>query len=135
MGTVIRSEVSKNNEYYISKHRYYELKHYCLQYNLWRRALAIMNLYPGKSEGIVQGNTSDPTNNLAEKRSQYLDKIEMLDKVAKDTDPVIGPCVLKGIITGMSYDALKTQIDIPCCKDSYYTIYRKFFWLLDKVRK
>lgn len=32
MGTTIRAEVSKNNPYYISKNRYYELKYFCLQY-------------------------------------------------------------------------------------------------------
>ena len=30
-----RAEVSKKNKYYISKHRYYELKHFCLQYKEW----------------------------------------------------------------------------------------------------
>lgn len=38
MGTVIRSEISKKNPYYINKHRYYELKHYCLQYYIWKEA-------------------------------------------------------------------------------------------------
>lgn len=38
MGTVIRPEVSHKNTYYISKHRYYELKHFCLQYPEWRKS-------------------------------------------------------------------------------------------------
>lgn len=32
MGNIIRAEVSENNPYWIEKHRYYELKHFCLQY-------------------------------------------------------------------------------------------------------
>lgn len=28
----VRPEVSKKSKYYISRHRYYELKHLCLQY-------------------------------------------------------------------------------------------------------
>lgn len=32
MGTVIRPETSKKNKYWIPRHRYHELKHFCLQY-------------------------------------------------------------------------------------------------------
>lgn len=32
MATVIRPEISPKNKYWISKHRHYELKHFCLQY-------------------------------------------------------------------------------------------------------
>lgn len=35
MSTLIRPEISKNNEYWIPRHRYYELKHFCLQYREW----------------------------------------------------------------------------------------------------
>lgn len=37
MGNIIRAEVSENNPYWIEKHRYYELKHFCLQYPTWKR--------------------------------------------------------------------------------------------------
>lgn len=32
MANDIRPEVSQKNPYWIGKHRYYELKHFCLQY-------------------------------------------------------------------------------------------------------
>lgn len=32
MATTIRPEVSKKSKYWIERHRYYELKHFCLQY-------------------------------------------------------------------------------------------------------
>ena len=38
MSTLIRPELSETNRYWIEKHRYYELKHFCLQYPLWRHA-------------------------------------------------------------------------------------------------
>ena len=37
MSTVIRPEISKKNLYWIPKHRYYELKHFCLQYPEWKK--------------------------------------------------------------------------------------------------
>lgn len=38
MSTTIRPEVSEKNQYWIEKHRYYELKHFCLQYPIWRKS-------------------------------------------------------------------------------------------------
>lgn len=38
MSTTIHPELSKKNEYWIEKHRYYELKHFCLQYPIWKEA-------------------------------------------------------------------------------------------------
>ena len=35
-----RPELSKKSPYWIDKHRYYELKHFCLQYPLWKKELA-----------------------------------------------------------------------------------------------
>ena len=32
----VRSEISKKNPYWIPKHRYFELKHFCLQYPDWK---------------------------------------------------------------------------------------------------
>ena len=37
MSTTIHPEVSEKNKYWIDKHRYYELKHFCLQYPLWKK--------------------------------------------------------------------------------------------------
>ena len=38
MGTEIRPEISDKSKYWIEKHRYYELKHFCLQYPIWKKA-------------------------------------------------------------------------------------------------
>ena len=43
MATVLRSELSSKNKYYIDKHRCYELKHFCLQYPEWERAYAYLD--------------------------------------------------------------------------------------------
>lgn len=36
MATTIRPEIDRHSEWYISRHRYYELKHFCLQWSEWR---------------------------------------------------------------------------------------------------
>ena len=62
MGTRIRPELSEKNKYWISKHRYYELKHFCLQYPLWRKAYAALEELTIKSpilEELTTNNNAD----------------------------------------------------------------------------
>ena len=52
-----RAELSKKNPYYISKHRYYELKHFCRQYDEWKRALVRIDgwkAFPESTGAIVK---------------------------------------------------------------------------------
>lgn len=43
MGTTIRPELSEKNPYWIERHRCYELKHFCLQYPIWKKAYAALD--------------------------------------------------------------------------------------------
>ena len=47
MGTTIRPELSEKNPYWIERHRYYELKHFCLQYPIWKKAYAALDGFSG----------------------------------------------------------------------------------------
>lgn len=138
MATKIRSEISEKNPYWINKHRYYELKHFCLQYHFWRKEYSLIDGTVGVPLDVVRniksGVQSDPTYEKALKGAYYSDKIKLLEDVSREVDPVIGSYVLKGIINGWSYDIVKARLEIPCGKDLYYSLYRKFFWLLDRKR-
>ena len=48
MGTTIRPELSEKNPYWIERHRYYELKHFCLQYPIWKKAYAALESLTAK---------------------------------------------------------------------------------------
>lgn len=50
MGTVIRPELSKKNRNWIEKHRYYELKHFCMQYNIWKQTYVSLGGLASKPE-------------------------------------------------------------------------------------
>lgn len=136
--SAVRSEVSKKNKYWISKHRYYELKHFCMQYPEWTKELKALDGY--KDDAVIYITDDKPTDQscvekVAEKREYYLDRIAMLEAVALDTDPDLGETVLRGAIWGLSYDIMNAHKPIPCSRDTYYDLYRKFFWLLNSVRK
>ena len=69
------------------------------------------------------------------KRTYLTNRIKMLEDVAQATDKLIGPYILKGVTEGRSYDQLSAYKQVPCSKDTYYDLYRRFFWLLDQARQ
>lgn len=139
MATTIRPEISQNNEYWISKHRYYELKHFCMQYPLWKAAYRSLELEGVRSLDlsgyIPTSETSDPTAKTAIAKSYFGDRISMIENIAAEADESLAEYLIKGITEGWSYDILKARMNIPCCKDVYYNVYRRFFWLLSRERK
>lgn len=78
--------------------------------------------------------TSDPTARCAEAREAYSRKMEMVEKCAKDADPVLYQYIMAYVTKGDGYSVLKMRDRIPCCKDMFYQTARKFFWLLNRVR-
>lgn len=139
MTTVLRAELSTKNKYYIDKHRYYELKHFCLQYPLWKKAYAELEAIDIPLSMIgqesINPDPSNPTMKRALMKVFYTERIKLIEKTAMDTDPYLYSYILKGITEEKSYTYLKTVLGIPCGRDMYYDRYRKFFWLLSKSRE
>ncbi len=138
MTTKIRPELVESNKYWISKHRYYELKHYCLQYPIWKKAYVAFDdpiISTTMIEKIPTSNMpGDPTGKRAVMKAYYKEKIKLLEDVAKDADPYLHKYILKAVTEELSYNYLRSKLDIPCGRDMYYNRYRKFFWLLSKER-
>lgn len=138
MATVIRAQISERNKYYIDKHRYYELKHFCLQYREWKKAYANCNesvIFASTLERMSSSNVhSDLTAKYAMKKVQYGERIKLIERVAKEADEFLYPYILRAVTEGLSYTYLKTKLDIPCGRDMYYDRYRKFFWMLSELR-
>jgi len=138
MGTTIRSNISRKNRYWIEAHRYHELKHFCLQYPIWKKAyeaLDGLSKRPDDLELFVRtGQVSDPTVRCAESRAYYAQRMAVVEQTAICADAELHSYILKGVTEGCSYAALAAKYDLPCSKDTYYDRYRRFFWLLDKAR-
>ena len=74
-------------KYEISKHRFYELYHYCLQYREWKdelksttdtvKAVVISDMPHGSGTG-------DPTSNLAMRRAMLADRCKLIEDTAKE---------------------------------------------------
>ena len=136
MTTVIRPEISIKNKYWIDKHRHYELKHFCLQYPMWKKEYAaVMSIPASIVERIPSGNIpSDLTASYAIRKASYSERIKLVERIAMETDTELHSYILKAVTEGLSFTYLKTKLDIPCGRDMYYDRYRRFFWLLSKAR-
>ena len=138
MATVIRPELSEKNRYWIEKHRHYELKHFCLQYPFWKRAYSeIESIITSSYSPIIFSKSTladDPIAKLVEKRVSYFNRMQMVEQAAIEADPELASYILKAVTEGLSFTYLKSRLEIPCSRDTYYDRYRRFFWLLDKTR-
>jgi hypothetical protein len=138
MATLVRPELSAKNKYWIDKHRYYELKHFCLQYPEWKKTyleLESASIPLSVIEHIPSSNLpTDPTTKRVLMKFFYSERIKLIEQAAKDADVYLYSYILKGVTEEKSYTYLKEKLGIPCSKDTYYDRYRRFFWVLDKSR-
>ena len=139
MATVLRAELSPKNKYHINKHRYYELKHFCLQYPEWKRSYSELenaNMPLSMIENVPTSNLPGaPTAKRVMMKMVYDERIKLIEKTAMETDPYLYSYIIKGITEEKSYTYLKSKLEIPCSRDIYYDRYRRFFWLLNESRE
>lgn len=121
MSTVVRPVIAASNPFYISKHRYYELKHHCLQYPEWRHALLLET---------NQTLENKETGTVATEIAFYGSAIEQINRCCAEAGDDISQWLFTAITEGKSYSVLCP----PCSKEYFYQRYRKFFYLLDKAR-
>ncbi|RGF78683.1 hypothetical protein DXA70_06650 [Faecalibacterium sp. OF04-11AC] len=108
-----KPELSPKNPYHLSRHRYYELKHFCFQYKEWKKALALLDGWQSHGDevgGIIKGNMpSDPTEHYAMLRAYYSQHIELINDCLAMLEPAIAPYILKGVTEGLSYNQLRAR--------------------------
>lgn len=126
-----RNELSKKNKYHISKYRFLELKYFCLQYDEFKSKYNAITYY-SSYQMICAGNrynTSDRVLCTVEERDLYRQKMEVIEQSCVAADPDIYSWLLRSVTQGIGYQYL---IGIPCCKDTFYDRYHKFFWILSQ---
>ena len=78
---------------------------------------------------------NDPITPNIDERLFYADRIKMVEQIAREADEGLSCYILEGVTKGLSYDLLRVRTGVPCGKDTYYDLYRRFFWLLSKERQ
>ena len=82
----LKPELSGKSKYHLPRHRYYELRHFCLQYGDWVRQLKMLSS-PQTPEFIesVQRATevSNPTERIAVMRAAISENVRMVEEAAR----------------------------------------------------
>ncbi len=137
MGTVIRAEISKKSRYYLPKERYLELMHFCRQYPEWKRAYISSDGLTARrceTESVSGGALPDPTAETAMRKLYFRMRMEMVERAALEAAETMDKLMIESVTEGVSYECLNAMRGVPCGKDVWYVLYRRFFWILDKLR-
>ena len=136
---IMKSEISDKNPYYIPKHRYYELLHFCKQYPMWQDAFRSLSGLSHRPEDLTLFKTNehgDPTERCAESALYYFNRIEMVNNALIEAGGggELSYYMYYAVIEGKSYDQLNAKYDVGISRDAWYNLYRKFFWILSQTR-
>ena len=129
----------KLDNYGISVHRYRELLHMCRQYDEMRRKLDRIRQGVDEPTPSASGPASlvkDPTGSRAARAadSWCSARIAAIEQAAIAADPAVAPYIIRNATHGTSYDAMRARDEhLPCGREMFYELRRKFFWLLDSM--
>lgn len=135
--TVVRSQLSRKNPYWISPYEFRTAYYFALQYREWKQEYEIL---ASKGPGAVTYGESvngDPRESSTERNGMKLaelsTKINMIEQALHDAADDIYDYMLIGVTEeGTSFNYLRNKYDIPCGKNYYYKSRRRFYWILSK---
>lgn len=110
-------------EYCISKHRFYELKHFCLQYPEWQPLYSQADGWAEES-GKNEGDTTSRDGIL---RAQLATKIALVEDTCREICGDYERDILVLVTEGKKPKLRADQKD-------FWHYYRKFFWELSRRR-
>lgn len=127
-------DLKLSGEYSISRHRYRELKEFCLQYE--EKKADLQQLYTQSSVppevAVMGGQSGKPTEQKAMRALKLKNEIELIDSCiekACGNDIGVIKALRKSVLLGYKYYELGI---VPCGRNQFYLYRRKFFFLLDK---
>lgn len=129
--------LSTKNPYYLTKHRFYEVYHYAMQYQEWkdeyRTTEQTMRGIAYDGVKVKSSGSGDALERVAIRLTELSEKIEMLEAVARETDKDLSEYILRGVTDEqVTYNYLSMVLHIPCSRNTYYSLRRKFYWLLSE---
>lgn len=124
-------------QYGISRKRYKELCGFCEQYPDWKLELEnhTSTVKCKQIDGMPHlpaGNSSDPTLELAIRRTKIQENIRLIEKTANDADAQLSKYIIKSVCYEQPFWYIRDIMQIPCSEHSFYDSRRYFFYLLDR---
>ena len=108
--------------YELSRNRYKELKHFCLQYPEMKRELE-------RIEGSLYLDVFDPTGEIAVRATEYRKAMNLIETTAFNIGNFPGEKILKIVSENRCVGEV-----CPSDKETAKYYIRKFFWMLSKVK-
>ena len=129
-------DLKLGREFSISRHRYRELKEFCLQYE--EKKSELQQIYTSSSvtpEVVAMGGVpGKPTEQKAMRALQLRSETDLIDRCIAEAcgdDVGLTEQMKKNITLGVGFDSLGY---VPCGVRQFYQCRRKFFFILDKVK-
>lgn len=136
------------DDYGISKERYRELRHFCLQYVEKKKAAATREYGvqgAGTGTGGHGGKTTSPTETAAIRNimrtERYIRDVKIIEDAAVWAAEVGGfpkaeNIILRSVTRNVSYDRLcQRYAFVPWCNPDFYAVRRAFFHRLDELQQ
>lgn len=132
-------KMSYSGKYRLSRSEFNAAKWHALRFNEW---LAEYNSLSDSVKAITYedadmphaiNKTGDPTEILAERRAELRDKMDVVIQCAREAGGDLQEYILKAVTNeDVTYQVLRTFMDIPCSANTFYDRRRKFYYLLAK---
>lgn len=125
------------DDYGISRHRYEELKAFCLQYNEKKAKISY------GIKGVVQdrqphgSSTGNPTEAAAIRNTIYLQDCKMIEQAAIAASAEIYPYIIKSVANDLTYEYIEYDDKlgrIPMGRTEFYARRRLFYHFLDEIK-
>lgn len=132
------TKIREPKKYSLGKYRFREVYYFALQYNEWQQELK-HNTDTVKSRKLTgmpgAAGAGDETERLAIRRVELRKNMETIEQAAIETDPELYQYILLAVTNEWAtYNYLKTSLNIPCGKNSFYDRRRKFYWILSQKK-
>lgn len=119
-------------DYGISKHRYLELKNFCLQYNEKKRKIRYAGSKAISYDGMPHSsNVGRPVEQEAIRNIMNQRDCELIEQAVIEASPELYSYILLNVTEGVPYEWLG---DVPICDKDFYAYRRLFFHYLDLKR-
>lgn len=120
-------------KYKLERHEFFTAYHYALQYNAWRDQYEALDGRKAIAmDGMPHGTTcGNPTEAIGMKRAALADKMRLIERVANEVAPDLYKWLFKAVTNeGITFPYLETVMNIPCSKNTFYEVRRKFYYRL-----
>lgn len=129
--------LSEKNKYYLSKHSYIACIHYALQYRDWKAELEANRDTRGAirydKDRVQTSGDYDSTSETAMRMMAIQKRVDLIEECisAACDGSNLERYVRLGVCYGFTFFQLQEN-GIPCGKDLYYDIRRRFYFELSK---